>query len=644
MPPSKKEATANGAAAAADAEVEAEAPPPPAKKLKPAPPPPAAGTAGGYPLEPGIVNPETLATAQEQAVKYQNAQPYKHTTLINPFNPDLLRQVRDEIINNINATYKETDLFKLFQTGDMGNLDQLDPDTAAKLPGLMKLKRALYSDEFRAMVTTVTGCGGLHTRTDCSCNVYAYGCHLLCHDDVIANRRVSWIIYLSDPDEPWTAEDGGALELFPLVDGDKHTPAPNPSVSHLPTFNTMAFFTVTPGVSFHSVQEVFTDSKPRMSISGWYHGDTPPEGADKASLAQLQQRVRQEAVVAHTPIEGGEGALSDEDLGKLIRWVNPVYLDESSWPKIQARFAEEGSVQLHNFIKKGVAEKIVAACIAEDAADRLGAKQLPRYEAGCRDGWAPAGPPHKQRYLRYGGAGEPGEGEGAGALLERVRRQLLCTPAFARLLKAFTSITMLGQAGETRRFRPGMDYTVAHYGILTTDPRLDVVLTFVDDATDEAASAWQAGEVGGFEAYLLAEEEAHEGGAEEVYRVNADAEESGVLNVNAAANTLNLVLRDEGLMRFVKYVSFAAPGSRWDVAMEFLPEDDSDDEEEGEEKEKEGEQEKEEKKAKGGKKAEEEKEGAKGSRKGGEAKKAARKGRKAAAEEEEAEEAAEECD
>ncbi len=44
----------------------------------------------------------------------------------------------------------------------------------------------------------------------------------------------------------------------------------------------------------------------------------------------------------------------------------------------------------------------------------------------------------------------------------------------------------------------------------------------------------------------------------------ADAEESGVLNVNAAANTLNLVLRDEGLMRFVKYVSFAAPGSRWE--------------------------------------------------------------------------------
>ncbi|KAG2426146.1 hypothetical protein HYH02_014861, partial [Chlamydomonas schloesseri] len=262
---------------------------------------------------------------------------------------------------------------------------------------------------------------------------------------------------------------------------------------------------------------------------------------------------------------------------------------------------------------------IVAACIAEDAADGLGAKQRPRYEAGCRDGWAPAGPPHKQRYLRYGGSGAEGEGEGAGALLERVRRQLLCTPAFARLLKAFTSITCWGRRGRRGAFRP-----------------------------DEAASLWQAGEVGGFEAYLLAEEEAHEGGAEEVYRVNADAEESGVLNVNAAANTLNLVLRDEGLMRFVKYVSFGAPGSRWDVAMEFLPEDDSDDDEDEEGAGKEG---KEQEEGKGKKKeAAEKKEKKKEEKKeekkagGGGKKAAARKARKEAAEEEEAEEALEEFD
>ena len=42
------------------------------------------------------------------------------------------------------------------------------------------------------------------------------GCHLLCHDDVIGTRRVSYIVYLTDPDDPWVKEDGGALELYAL--------------------------------------------------------------------------------------------------------------------------------------------------------------------------------------------------------------------------------------------------------------------------------------------------------------------------------------------------------------------------------------------------------------------------------------------
>jgi hypothetical protein len=41
----------------------------------------------------------------------------------------------------------------------------------------------------------------------------------------------------------------------------------------------------------------------------------------------------------------------------------------------------------------------------------------------------------------------------------------------------------------------GLDYTVAHYGIITSSPRLDAVLTFVDDATPDAADNWAVGEV-----------------------------------------------------------------------------------------------------------------------------------------------------
>ena len=51
--------------------------------------------------------------------------------------------------------------------------------------------------------------------TSASSHTHA-GCHLLCHDDVIGTRRVSYIVYLTDPDDPWVKEDGGALELYAL--------------------------------------------------------------------------------------------------------------------------------------------------------------------------------------------------------------------------------------------------------------------------------------------------------------------------------------------------------------------------------------------------------------------------------------------
>lgn len=234
----------------------------------------------------GVVRLSLMSEESRESLKqaYATSQPYLHCVFDNPFDPELLKEVRDEIINNIQATYKETDLFKVFQTGkractaphqaalegaklgsggrasacmtvrcrsvhtqlaaillsqhakpfltptscctvlftstgDLGNLSKLDPDAAAKLPSLMALKAALYSDAFRSFIRDVTGCGELSDQTDCSCNVYADGGHLLCHDDVIGTRRVSWIIYLTDPDDPWTEADGGALELYPCVEG-----------------------------------------------------------------------------------------------------------------------------------------------------------------------------------------------------------------------------------------------------------------------------------------------------------------------------------------------------------------------------------------------------------------------------------------
>lgn len=48
-----------------------------------------------------------------------------------------------------------------------------------------------------------------------------------------------------------------------------------------------------------------------------------------------------------------------------------------------------------------------------------------------------------------------------------------------------------------RRFRPGLDYTVAHYGRITQEGRLDATLAFVDDAGEERQGAWDSGEARG---------------------------------------------------------------------------------------------------------------------------------------------------
>lgn len=48
-----------------------------------------------------------------------------------------------------------------------------------------------------------------------------------------------------------------------------------------------------------------------------------------------------------------------------------------------------------------------------------------------------------------------------------------------------------------------------------------------------------------------------------------EEEDSTLLTVQPGFNRLLLVLRDERVMRFVKYVSAAAVGSRWDVYGEY---------------------------------------------------------------------------
>ena len=258
--------------------------------------------------------------------------------------------------------------------------------------------------------------------------------------------------------------------------------------------------------------------------------------------------------------------------------------------------------------------------------------------------------------------------------MRSLQDELFPAPAFRAWLAKVASVVPLSWSAEARRFRPGLDYTLATSE--ESEARLDVVLGLTPEVKVEAeeeaeegtagaapaasvsasgaggakrkngkekekveVNGWQSGEWGGWECYMAPHEEEDDpavyrsGGSKKTKQPPAkslppspaksngtsgggggdnangasgdipsspDAKKSAKANGSAAAkadamemsdpsdgesdeeeddgtlltvqpgfNRLLLVLRDEKVMRFVKYVSAAAEGSRWDVCGEY---------------------------------------------------------------------------
>ncbi|KAI8853097.1 Oxoglutarate and iron-dependent oxygenase degradation C-term-domain-containing protein [Chytridium lagenaria] len=557
----------------------------------------------------GILSEESRASLR---LAYQHSQPYKHVVIPSLINDELLRAVREECLHNLHATHKETDIYRVFQTGDLANLDGLDAKELDQLKNLKRLRDALYSEDFRRFVEHVTGVERLSpSKCDLSHNIYRNGCHLICHDDVIGTRSVSYIIYLTDPEEPWLPEEGGALELYPVI--SKGTPAVDPNVIIPVEWNQLAMFAVQPGLSFHSVAEVV--SKPgrdRLSISGWFHvlqpedmteeerlakeaasaSETEEEKA-KASLDQLTSGDDSKPFIrfptvdtsktrdaAWTDAEDNDLFLSDEEIAQLKPFVNPRYLDPTVVSQANEKFCEESSIQLVSFLRHELADVIQNAINEEDRLDSFlhrpqGAlAPVADYTKGVRGAWTPTGPAHKCRFLELSDTSSSSTSSTSisEAPLTKLRTDLFNSSAFRHLLYLITSLRATASRGWVRRFRPGMDYTLA-----TTAPEddesstdgkgiLDATLCFVADKTDDQRKAWASDDFGGFECYM-APDEGNEDPAQ--YRAADVGGGGALLSVSARNNTLTLVMREPGLMKFIKYVGASAPGSRWDAAWEY---------------------------------------------------------------------------
>jgi Rps23 Pro-64 3,4-dihydroxylase Tpa1-like proline 4-hydroxylase len=551
------------------------------KRLKP--------TEETFNLQDWIV-PEVLDNVEQVRDEYKSSKPYNHAALPKVFRPDFIDAAIHEIQHNSKVNFKESDLFRVYQSMDLANLTK--EEHAEAMPNVWKLRNVLYSKEWRNYIERVCGLpeGTLIEKVDCACNCHIEGCHLLCHDDVIGTRKVSYIIYMTDAD--WKAEEGGALELYDRVksaDGDEFVPETIPSTNILPTRNSMAFFVVEPGVSFHAVQEVF-GSRPRLSLQGWYHAVDPPSKIESATLHRLKNRESHDTAatrfqpfpsptVAAAASASDRVTLTEADKTYLSNFIQEVYLKPESIKDIRNRFEEDSSVQLREFLVSDWIEKIWSSAASEDERDYKNINDPEYYSQGLRDGWLMTGPAHKQRFLEYKRQEE--DPCSTGGLMNRLKTDLLQSPAFRRYLAILTQLgEPTGFSGRIRRFRRGLDYTVAHHGLLMENAVLDATLCFVagrgkdvqtemeqdESQIHEADVQWQSGDVGGFECYIAADDDDGPSDAPDEYNEDDDTE---LLSVSASNNTLSLVYRDQGTMRFVKYVGSKAPSSRYDIAMVY---------------------------------------------------------------------------
>ncbi|KAL5530516.1 NUA3 [Sanghuangporus sanghuang] len=585
---------------------------------------------------------------QRLAESYRSSEPYLHAVLDKLFKDVLLSKVKDECIGELSFTEKETDIYKVHQTGDLAALSHLAKEEVAMLPNLLKLRDALYSQTFRDFLRKVTGCGPLSgKKQDMSVNSYKKGCHLLNHDDVIDTRCVSYILYMPMPEsESWKPEWGGALELYPVKSGPDGSPEPEcmPSKSIPPSWNQFIFFEVQPGRSFHSVEEVVVDEgdsqRQRLSISGWFHraqeGEEGYEGEPidtaKSSLAQLTS-----TSPTYTPYPDIDlvlrtnpfAPLTSAQISYLSSFLDPIYLQPKVIASLSKKFVDQSSIELHRFLCPPLAAKLEAGLRARDREDGLdgGSRKgrVPPHSSGIRENgpWTLRGPPHKARYCSLASSSVAGpstqinETEALTTvysptstpeqLLSVLETSLFPHPAFRSWLALIAQFLPTRYSAQARRFQ----YSRC---CAWTDARRR--REEEEEEEEEELIGWESGEWGGWECYMAP----HEGEEDPaVYRSGSsknshshshshtqnghhhhhshngslpngtashaiddedsdqdsdeeedeDDDDGTLLTVQPGFNRLMLVLRDEGVMRFVKYVSAASSGSVWDVCGEY---------------------------------------------------------------------------
>ncbi|XP_060647546.1 prolyl 3-hydroxylase sudestada1-like isoform X1 [Drosophila nasuta] len=434
--------------------------------------------------------------------------------------PELLTQGRTqalvhEMINKVHWSRKQMDLYEFYQSTDLSNMAECH-----LLTNFLQLLRK----QVRPWLEEVTGLKLDYVSA--SCSMYTCGDYLLVHDDLLKDRQIAFIYYLSpwEGAEEWNEEQGGCLEIF---SSDEQCFPQFPVQRKIaPKNNQFAFFKVG-ARSFHQVGEVTTFDYPRLTINGWFHGAT------------------NEAFVADSSRAFPRLSYLQPDINnrpKLGLLLNDVYLKAATCRSIQKRIEENSEICLYEFFKREKFELARAQLLNDETLS-----------------WRRQGPANAHNY-------EVLDLSTAKGTVEELL-QLFRSNAMFHLLRDFTDLDLYGVDAitptcsvELQRWSHG-NYTVLGDGLVSEDNTLDLVyylnaaegaavITYLSPEVEQRSAAVENGQnVSGDAEQTLDEEEEEE----ECH------DDSVLLTITPVDNALNIVYRCEGTTKFTKYVSRNTP-------------------------------------------------------------------------------------
>lgn len=405
----------------------------------------------------------------------------------------------DGIVNemtNVNWTRKQLDLYEFYQTADLVNEDR---------PHLKEFYSMLKT-EVRPWIEKLTDTEISHVSA--SCSMYNNGDHLLVHDDLLEDRLIAYVFYMSPwPNvEQWTEEMGGALELFGCQTDDGQPM--NPILkSILPKNNQFVFFDVSQR-SFHQVGEVTTLNYPRLTINGWFHGQRKTPLDSKLQFASLD-----DPFSAATP--------NQVILSELI---NDNYLSDAIKQSIQKHIEMNSEACLESFF----APQFVDA-IFDDLQNAQNLK------------WITQGPLNQRNYETLSLENL------SGPIAELITA--MSSEAWFKLLYEFTELDLWGPAANDAKCSIKLcRVTQGSYSLLGSFAKknnsLDVILYF--NVRDNV----------GLITYLNPDEDTATVSPKEHSDSDEDVDNDSVLlTIQPKENALNLVYRSDGTSAFIKYIS-----------------------------------------------------------------------------------------